>query len=84
MAPKQLATVTHYFDKIGVAVLNLKVKLKVGDVIHIQGHSTDFTQTVESMQVEHKSVEQAKPGDDVAMKVAQKVHPNDKVFAADS
>lgn len=84
MTPKQLATVTHYFDNIGVAVLNLKGKLRVGDTIHIQGHSTDFTQTVDSMQVEHKPVEQAKPGDDVALKVAQKVHENDKVFAAES
>lgn len=84
MAPKQLATVTHYFDHIGVAVLNIKQKLRVGDTIHIQGNSTDFTQTVDSMQIEHKPVEQAKPGDDVAMKVAQKVHPNDKVFAAES
>jgi hypothetical protein len=80
MAGKQIGTITHYFDHIGVAVLNLQDKLRVGEVVQIQGHSTDFQQTIDSMQIEHKAVEQAKPGDDVAVKVSQKVHPNDKVF----
>lgn len=84
MAGKQIGTITHYFDHIGVAVLNLQDKLKVGEAVQIQGHSTDFQQTIDSMQIDHKAVEQAKPGDDVAVKVTQKVHPNDKVFRVEA
>jgi len=80
MSGKQIGTITHYFDHISVAVINLKDKLRVGDTIHVRGHYTDFKQTVDSIQIEHKPVEQAKPEDDVAMQVAQRVHPNDKVF----
>lgn len=83
MAGKQIGTITHYFDHIGVAVLNLQDKLKVGESVQIQGHSTDFVQTIDSMQIDHKAVQAAKPGDDVAVKVSQKVHPNDKVFRAE-
>lgn len=80
MSGKQVGTVTHYFDHISVAVLNLTAALKNGDRIHILGHSTDFEQVVDSMQIEHQPVEKAKPGEDIAIKVAQRVHPNDKVF----
>jgi translation initiation factor IF-2 len=52
----------------------------VGDTLHFQGHSTDFTQVVSSLQIEHEGVNEAKPGQDVAMKTDQKVHPNDAVF----
>jgi translation elongation factor EF-1alpha len=84
MSGKQIGTITHYFDHISVAVINLKEKLRVGDVIQVRGHSTDFKQTVDSIQIEHKPVEQAKPGDDVAMQVTQRVHPNDKVYKVES
>jgi len=80
MSGKQIGTVTHFFDHISVAVLALTEALRVGDQIHILGHSTDFEQQVTSLQIEHKEVTEAKPGDDVAMKVAQRVHPHDKVF----
>jgi putative protease len=80
MSGKQIGTITHYFDHIGVAVLALTVKVSLGDKIHILGHSTDFEQELSSMQIEHKPVESAKPGDDIAIKVTQRVHPNDKVF----
>ena len=84
MAGKQIGTITHYFDHLSVAVLNLKDKLRVGDTVLIQGHSAEFEQTIDSMQIDHKPVEQAKPGDDVAVKVSQKVHPNAKVFKVEA
>jgi putative protease len=80
MSGTQVGTVTHFFDHISVAVLALTEPLHVGDTIHILGHSTDFKQDVTSMQIEHKEVPEAKPGDDVAMKVSQKVHVHDKVY----
>jgi hypothetical protein len=80
MSGAQIGTVTHFFDHISVAVLTLTEALRVGDSIHILGHSTDFRQEVTSMQIEHKEVTEANPGDDVALKVSQTVHPHDKVF----
>lgn len=80
MSGTQIGQITHYFDHVDVAAVTLTGPLRVGDTIHILGHSTDFQQKVTSLQIEHKSVNEAKPGDDVGMKVIQKVHPNDKVF----
>ena len=80
MAEHQIGKITHYFDHIAVAVLALTETLRVGDTIHIHGHSTDFTQKVESMQLDHKPVSEGAPGQDVAMKTAQKVHEHDAVF----
>ena len=80
MPEKKVGKITHFFGNIGVAVINLESKLKVGDEIHITGHSADFTQKVESMQVDHKSIETANPGDDVGMKVDEKVKPGAEVF----
>jgi translation elongation factor EF-Tu-like GTPase len=80
MSGTQIGQITHYFDHISVAALTLTESLQVGDTIHILGHSTDFKQEVTSLQIEHKSVDEAKAGDDVALKVVQKVHPHDKVF----
>ena len=81
MAEEQIGLVTHYFSKIGVAVFKIeKGSLKVGDTIHIKGRTTDFQQKVTSMQVEHENIEEAKPGDDIGMKVDEQVRGNDKVF----
>ena len=80
MSGTQIGQVTHYFDHLNVAELTLIEPLHVGDTIHILGHSTDFKQEVTSLQIEQQDVNEAKPGDDVGMKVIQKVHPNDKVF----
>jgi putative protease len=63
-----------------VAVLALTETIRVGETLHFLGHSTDFKQQVTSLQIEHKAVETAKPGEDVAMKVDQRVHPNDAIF----
>jgi translation elongation factor EF-1alpha len=80
MSGTQIATVTHFFDHVSVAVLSLTETIRVGDTVHFLGHSTDFKQQVTSLQIEHNEVNEAKPGDDVAMKVDQRVHPNDKVY----
>jgi len=77
---KRVGKITHYFDHLSVAVLELTEGIRVGDTLHILGHSTDFKQKIGSLQIEHKDVESAKPGQDVAMKVDQRVHPNDSVF----
>ena len=62
---KEIGKITHYFDNIGVAVIKLTGSLKVGDTINIKGTTTDFTQEVDSMQVNHKPIQTAKKGDDV-------------------
>lgn len=80
MSGTQIGQITHYFDHISVAALTLTEPLRVGDTIHILGHSTDFKQEVTSLQINHQDVSEARPGDDVGMKVIQKVHPHDKVF----
>jgi translation elongation factor EF-1alpha len=80
MTENPIGKVTHYFDHIGVAVLALTDTLRVGDSIHIHGHTSDFTQQVTSMQIDHKPVSEAKPGQDVALKTDQKVHEHDAVF----
>lgn len=78
-ADKTIGKVTHYFDKIGVAALMLTGPLAVGNTIKISGHGNEFTMTVSSMQVDHASVEKAKKGDDVAIKVDQPVKEGDEV-----
>ena len=80
MAGKRVGKVTHYFDHVNVAVLALSEPIRVGDLLHFLGHATDFKQEVKSMQIEHKAVDAAKPGDDVALQVVQRVRPNDAVF----
>ena len=75
-----IGKVSHYFSNIGVAVIDLSGNLKVGDSIRIAGGETDFTQQVESMEIEHKKVEQAKKGDSAGLKVSQKVREGYKVY----
>ena len=77
---KQIGKVTHYFNKIGVAVVELEVGLKVGDGIVISGRGQEFEQAVDSMQVEHDQVTKAKKGDAVGLKVDQDVKEGDAVF----
>ncbi|PJA92062.1 hypothetical protein CO134_02095 [Candidatus Kuenenbacteria bacterium CG_4_9_14_3_um_filter_39_14] len=80
MPEKLVGKVTHYFDKIGVAVFSLNGRLKVGDEIHLLGHGADFTQNVDSMQIKHQNIDRAKKGDDVGLKVSKKVKPGAQVF----
>lgn len=80
MEEKEIGVITHYFGKISVGIIQLKEALKVGDTIRIKGLHNDFTQKIESMQIEHQNVDEAKKGDFVGIKVAQRVRPNDKVY----
>ena len=77
---KLVGTVEHYYTKIGVAVINLEDELAAGDKISIEGATTNIQQTVDSMQVEHETVENAKAGDSVGMKVSDRVRPGDQVY----
>jgi len=80
MTEIEIGKVTHYYGHISVVIVQLSDVLKVGDSIHIKGHTSDFTQEVSSIQIEHKEVPESKAGDLVGLKVVQKAHPNDKVF----
>lgn len=80
MGKKQIGKVTHYFNKIGVAVIELTGTLKVGDVITIEGHGNAFDQTVKSMQIDNKPIKEAKKGNSVGLKIDQAVKENDAVF----
>ena len=77
---KLIGKVTHYFSQIGVAVIDLSDKLKVGETIRIIGGETDFTQQVESMEAEHQKIKEAKKGDSIGLKVEQKVREGYKVY----
>jgi len=80
MSGIRIGKVTHFFDHIGVAVLELTDVIRVGDMVHFLGHASDFKQEITSLQIEHQNVDEAHPGQDVAMKVVQKLHPHDAVF----
>lgn len=77
---KQIGKITHYYDRISVAVLALTDSLKLGDEIRISGHTTDFTQNITSLEIEHDKILTAKPGDEVALKVIDSVRKGDKLY----
>jgi putative protease len=77
---KRIGAVTHYFGRLGVAVLQLDDGLAVGDTIHIHGHTTDLTQPVVSMEVDHRKLLEVGPGADVALKVEARVRADDVVY----
>jgi len=77
---QKIGKITHFFNKIDVAVLELEGELKVGDTIVISGHGQEFEQGVDSMQVEHQQVTEAKKGDAVGLKVDQMVKEGDEVY----
>lgn len=80
MADFKVGNITHYYDKIGVAVVDVLGTIAVGDKIKISGHEKEFEQTVESMQIEHENVETAKKGQTVGLKVDQSVQKGDEMF----
>jgi hypothetical protein len=78
---ERIGVVTHYFSHLAVAVIKLEsATLHVGDAIHIRGHTTDFSQRVESLQVDHAAVDEVGPNDDFGLKVNQHVRENDIVY----
>ena len=80
MAEKEIGKVSSYFSHVDVAAIKLSGKLKVGNKIHIKGHTTDFEIAVKGMQIEKKDVKEAKKGNHIGVKVPEKVRPGDKVF----
>lgn len=76
----EIGLVNDYFAHIGVAGIDLTAQLKVGDRIRIKGHTTDMELVVESLQVEHEAVEEAKAGDKIGVKVADRVRGGDHVY----
>ncbi len=77
---KKIGKVTHYYDKIGVAVVDMAKPLKIGDVIKISGHDNEFNQTVSSLQLEHKAVQKIAKGESGAMKTDKPVKEGDVIY----
>ena len=80
MSEKEIGKVTHYFDKIRVAIVDLSDELKVGEKVHFKGHTTDFEETADSIQIEKVDVETTKKGDVIGLKVTEEAREGDKVF----
>lgn len=72
--------ITHFYDKLGVGIIKLKAALKPGDSIHIKGHTTDLNQTVDSLQLDHAEAKAGKKGDEIGLKVKDKVRDGDRVY----
>ncbi|OGC35729.1 hypothetical protein A2311_00650 [candidate division WOR-1 bacterium RIFOXYB2_FULL_48_7] len=79
---KIVGKIEHFFDKLSVAIINVTAPFKVGDFLHIKGHTTDFYQKVESIQINHQNVAKVKKGDDVGIKSKDFVREHDWVFLA--
>jgi putative protease len=81
MSEIEVGKVEDYFAHIGVVALEVTAEgIKVGDTLHFKGHTTDFTQKITSMQVDHKPVEEAPVGSDVGIKVKDRVRAHDHVY----
>lgn len=83
MSEIEIGTVVHYFDRPQVAVVRIDAgEIAVGDSLHFRGHTTDFSETVDSMEVDHQRVERAATGAEVAIHVVGRARTHDKVFKA--
>ncbi len=81
MAEEKIGEVVKFFAKPSVAAVKIvSGELKIGDTIKITGHTTDITDTIESMEVNNQKVEKAVPGDYIGVKVPDRVRPGDEVF----
>ena len=80
MSEEMVGAVSHYYTHLGVAAVVLEGELQVGDTIHVKGHTSDFTQKIESIQIEHESVDKAGKGDNVGIKMVEHAREHDKVF----
>jgi putative protease len=76
----KVGVITHFYSKLGVGIVKLDKELKKGNNISIKGHKTDFKQTVEEMQFDHKDIESGKKGQEVGVKLNEKVREGDEVF----
>ncbi len=81
--PKPIGEVTHYYGGIGVAIIKFSKVVKVGERVQFKGATTDFREAIRSMQYDHKDIKEAKKGQEVGVKVGDKVREGDQVFAAE-
>jgi hypothetical protein len=82
---ERLGVVTHYYSHVSVAIIRLESgTLRVGDVIHIRGHTTDFSQKIESLEVNHAPVTEVRPNEEFGLKVAEHAREHDVVFKVGS
>jgi len=75
-----IGKVTHYFPHVRAGVIKLKAPLAIGDTIKIKGHTTDFNQAVNSMQIDRVPINQAKKGQEIGLLVDSRVRQHDKVY----
>lgn len=80
MGDSILGKVIHFYDKISVAIVKLDGELKVGDTVKFKHGDQEFDQQIQSMEVDHKTIEVGKPGDEVGIKVDQKAKPGTAVY----
>jgi len=80
MPEEEIGKVSAFFARPVVAGIDLTASLKVGDRVHVKGHTTDLELTVESMQIDNVNVEQGNPGDSIGIKVPDRVRPGDQVY----
>ena len=80
MEKKEVGRISHFFGKIMVAAIKVSDTIKVGDRVSIEGSKTNFEQTIDSMQIEKESIEEAKAGDEIGVKVSEKVREGDTVY----
>lgn len=79
MAEKKIGEITHFYTNIGVGIIKLSDKLKVGQTVRIMGATTDFEQEIDEMQYNHESIEEGEAGQEVGVKVKDKVREGDEV-----
>ncbi len=81
MSEQLIGKVTHYFTKPQVAAIEITAgQLAVGDTVRIKGHTSDFLQKIDSMQIEHAQVQSAKPGDRIGIRVSEHAREHDQVY----
>jgi len=76
----EIGKITHFYSKINVAVVQLTAPISVGDTILIKGDTTNFEQTVDSMQIQHQNIQKAEAGKEIGLKVKDRVRPGDTVY----
>jgi putative protease len=78
-----IGIVTHYYSHLSVAIVQLETgNLRVGDFIHIKGHTSDFSQPVESMEIDHVHVSEARPSQSFGLRVKEHAREHDVVYKA--
>ena len=80
MKEQRIGTIDHYYSHLGVITMTLEGELKAGDTIHIKGHTSDFTEKIDSIQVNHKPVMSARNGEGVGLKVSEHGRTGDVVY----